>query len=351
MANQRLNEIHNLRAFIITLIVTIHTLSTLFLLEQSAWPLHLVWGISSDASSAFVFIAGYLFQHLSTKFTYSRYLYKKWFNVILPYLIVTLPFILKRLYEGDTLFQDYPLYQKIILYYLTGGHVMYLWFMPMIFLFFFAAPILIRLDKNPAFYSPVLLVLLFFALTINRALLDPFSCFVHYAVFYVFGMFASHYREAFITACQRWIGLIFIGATLLIASHIVVHFYPHLLTAWLLTPPWIYINILPLFFIFSTLKWLFIIPLIWWLFYRFDTVIQNKPALLADMSFGVYFVHGYALAIIFTVLRRFNPDMPHLPNNILFVLLMVGVVLAMCAIGLALVKWLFGKYSRMLTGY
>jgi len=351
MATQRLNDIHNLRALVIALIVSVHTIDTFFVVENTSWLLQIIWGLTSDASSAFVFIAGFLFQHLSTKFAYPRYLYKKWLNVVLPYLIVTLPFIIKRLYENHALFQDYPLYQKIALYYLTGSHVLYLWFIPMIILFFLAAPVFIRLDKNPKFYPITLLILLIVALLINRELVDPFACFVHYSIFYVFGMFASHYRQAFVAGCQRWIGFIVLGATLFVTSQIIFHYHFDLIREWFFNPFWLYLDIIPLFFALSTLKWLFLIPLMGWLLYQFDGFVQNKPALLADMSFGVYFIHGYAISFIVTVMAKLGAETQHLPDSTLYFVLLLGAVVLLCMSALAVVKWLFGQHSRMLVGY
>ena len=40
-------------------------------------------------TALFIFISGFLFQHLSKKFEYKNYLSKKWTNVILPYLFIT----------------------------------------------------------------------------------------------------------------------------------------------------------------------------------------------------------------------------------------------------------------------
>ena len=84
---QMLNYINVFRGFAILAIVAIHTLlfshNTSF---QSAISAELL----GSGSVFFVFISGFLFQHLAYKFEYQTYLSKKWNNVICPYLITSI---------------------------------------------------------------------------------------------------------------------------------------------------------------------------------------------------------------------------------------------------------------------
>ena len=42
-------------------------------------------------TALFIFISGFLFQHLSAKYEFKNYMSKKWTNVIMPYLVVAIP--------------------------------------------------------------------------------------------------------------------------------------------------------------------------------------------------------------------------------------------------------------------
>ena len=47
--------------------------------------------VFSNGAFFFVFIAGFIFQHLSFKFEYRKYLVSRFLLVILPYLLISIP--------------------------------------------------------------------------------------------------------------------------------------------------------------------------------------------------------------------------------------------------------------------
>ena len=155
---QFLNYIHNFRGVAIIFVVAGHLLlkwpadSPVYLFFRTFW---------ENGTVLFVFIAGYLFQHLSKKFTYKAYLQKKAENVLLPYLIVSIPILAYRLVTNDipelTLqlhpdFRYWAFVNKLAYYLFRGAHLQQLWFVPMIILFYIAAPVLIYIDRNPRLY-------------------------------------------------------------------------------------------------------------------------------------------------------------------------------------------------------
>lgn len=87
-ANRKfIRYIHHFRGVAIIYVVAAHILVK--------WPensivsraMDVVW---QNSTILFLFIAGYLFQHLSDKFEYKDYLIKKFQNVICPYLILSI---------------------------------------------------------------------------------------------------------------------------------------------------------------------------------------------------------------------------------------------------------------------
>src|SRR5688500_16715744 len=172
-----ISYIHNFRGFAILFVVAGHVLlrwpdnSLTHLFFRTFW---------ENGTVLFVFIAGYLFQHLSRKFEYKDYLTKKLQNVILPYLIVSTPIIIFRLvghdYPGFLLelhpdFDTWSWWNKITYFILHGAHMQQLWFVPMISIVYVLAPVLLYIDKNPKRYL-ILFLLIPASLIIPR---EPFS--------------------------------------------------------------------------------------------------------------------------------------------------------------------------------
>src|SRR5882762_3443553 len=84
---QFLNYIHYFRGIAIIFVVGGHTYLTLSWNKGTSSQIFFdcLW---QNGSVLFVFIAGFLFQHLSGKFEYKKYLKNKALNVVLPYLII-----------------------------------------------------------------------------------------------------------------------------------------------------------------------------------------------------------------------------------------------------------------------
>ena len=164
-------------------------------------------------TALFIFISGFLFQHLAYKFEYKNYLSKKWTNVVMPYLITAIPGILfcifcpiayKNSFYGLSLYIQIPAL-------LTIGRVHNIptWFIPMIIIFFIFSALFLFLEKKNILYKllPLLLLLTLF-LTRGVAEYESTIClsyaakyifyvkyilcnFVHFLSLYVFGMYCS----------------------------------------------------------------------------------------------------------------------------------------------------------------
>lgn len=108
----------------------------------------------------FVFIAGFLFQYLSVKYEYKNYLRKKLDNVIIPYLIISIPAVLLCILFGDTdspvwfvpIFSQFNVITKIYFLYVTGAQLFPYFFIPMIVIFYIFAPVFIYIDRHPKWY-------------------------------------------------------------------------------------------------------------------------------------------------------------------------------------------------------
>ncbi|MFW5700458.1 MAG: acyltransferase family protein [Cyclobacteriaceae bacterium] len=288
----------------------------------------------------FLFISGYLFQHLSYKFKPSRYFSNKLKYVILPYILISIPIIFAKLYDPPSYALshfDNPvlslLYQSIH-FLITGEHLLPFWFIPMIVLFYLMAPLLYYLDKKAYIYYllPVFVVI---SLMVPRTELNDIPrLFVHFFSVYLFGMFMSHYKIRILEFSNQYWKILAI-ATLIVS--VVVLFlpydsYPHLSAMYIQK---------------MMLCWFFI-----YFLQKYAHKLPRKFDLLAEFSFGIYFLHYFfALAYRKGLEKVFDLSFSASP----FLWLMVWIVgLLVVTLGsmllIAISRKIFGDRSRLLIG-
>jgi len=276
-----LNYVHNFRGLAILLVVAGHCFVSLSWARCPTLS-RIMSSVLENGTVPFVFISGFLFQHLSHKFEYTRYLRKKLRNIILPYVIISVPAVLMaafHLQSFDLPEQFYwrPLSVRIVWLYLTGDHYFHFWFIPMIAIFFLISPLLMQIDKEDKYHLLPLLILI--SLLVTRDKSNPIlQNFLHFCSVYVFGMWCSRHKERVFSIVEKWK-------------------YPCLL--------------LILAFLVFEVTWasesracikglryagkMLVCPLALLLLRKYDHVIRKKFDYLASVSFGIYFVHGYGI--------------------------------------------------------
>jgi len=329
-----INYIHNFRGLAILFVVACH------LIIQ--WPEGSFTGkflivLTGNATVLFVFIAGYLFQHLSKKFEYKSYLVKKLQNVILPYFIISIPIIVYRLYSND--YSDYilephpdfaawPLWERLSYFLLRGAHMKPLWFVPMISLFYLAAPLFIYIDRHPKLYYLLIAVCGVSFFVAREPLSDIPKMFVHFFSVYLFGMFMSRYKQQYLVFAKRWYLPLTVLTLLAFAANVAFN------------EEWGF----PLNYLH---KMLFCCCFLYWL-YKLDRYVPSFFSMVADLSFGLFFLHYYALLVIKEVYER-KAGHP-IPGTLLYWTLDLVLILAGTILFIKAVKKLFPKYSRYLIG-
>jgi peptidoglycan/LPS O-acetylase OafA/YrhL len=332
-----LNYINNLRGFVIILIVGAHCLSMKLLNWTPTSELREILSLILHSSSAyFVFIAGFLFQFLIQKYTFSSYFKRKFLFVILPYLLMSIPGIIDEIYHPRDIYAVLPIYQQVLIYYLTGIHVVHFWFIPAIILFYLASPIFKKLDQFPHFYwilPALFLMSVFVPRGANPSIDQSLRGFLHFLVFYVLGMWMSHYR----TLILQWAKYSFVGIFLFISL---------LILQWFMIKAFGEDNLLVNFTYVA--KYIIACFVLVNLFYQFDKSLGKSLNFLAESSFGIYFVHYYFVILLERILIKLQLV---IPANFFTFLLLVLMITACSYFTLMLVKRIFGKNSRMLTGY
>ena len=343
-----LRYVHSFRAVAIVIIVAGHALITL------EWPpvsptRDFLLDLLDNGTVLFVFVAGFLFHHLSKRYQYRDYLQKKLFNVVIPYVLVSLPAVLYTVRFTDPATRHPELagtseaYQVGWMLIKGGATFNYsLWFIPMITLFYLAAPVLIQFVHHPRLYA-VLVVLVPLSMLAHRANeLDTLGIALYFLPAYIAGMWASHHRdrlEPFLDRFWAWLSAAFLAAVALnfvLAAHhgnyygSVVFSQEHGLIDWLFAQ-----KLLLCFALLALLR-------------RVDGLLADRLRFLGDVSFTIFFVHGY---VLFAVQVFFWNALGYLPpgNFLAWLVLTVGTVAA-AAGGAALVKRTVGRRSRYLIG-
>jgi peptidoglycan/LPS O-acetylase OafA/YrhL len=158
-----INYLNNLRGFAILMVVLQHSIYSISDEAREEFPMVF---LLSNSTFLFVVIAGYFFSLLSHKYTYSGYIKSKFKNVIVPYLVVSVPAILiyilgfktnhSWMHIDEMLSGSYL--KAVLVFYLTGGHLGPLWFVPMISLFYIAYPVFIWILKSRCFLFSFILI-------------------------------------------------------------------------------------------------------------------------------------------------------------------------------------------------
>jgi surface polysaccharide O-acyltransferase-like enzyme len=286
----------------------------------------------SNGSVLFVFIAGYLFQHLSSKFDAKKYFTTKVKNVITPYFIISIPAIVifttileRQLWVG---FYDNSIFYQIGFFYLTGSHLAPLWFIPMISIFYVIAPILVKVGNNKTIYFclPLFIVLSCF---VDRGW--PFQSFIHFFSAYLLGMYCSKFKEIINPLISR---NIFIALTFTLLSFFAVYEF------FFMEGTKTYINYLQKLSVCIFFMGLFI---------KFNSYLNSKfISFIADTSFGVFFIHSYLLSS--GKLLYFNINGEKAEGSLVLYFIMGISSLLICSLIIALIKRVFGKHSKLFVG-
>lgn len=346
-----LNYINVFRGLAILLIVAGHSMQ---FGETGSLAQKISVEIFAGGTALFIFISGFLFQHLSGKYEFKNYLSKKWSNVILPYIWTAIPgiifcFIFPLKY-GNSFDGLNPVLQVPAMLSIGRVHNTPTWFIPMIILFFLSSWILLKLEKKGILYKlmPIMFLItiifprvdvdynstlgLSYSLKYLAYLKYVFMGYIHFFSMYVFGMYCS-YNKSIIDKFwkYRWS---FILLMLFIATS---NIYSAAMQG--------YVN--------GTISKIFLTIIVLAYLKHYDEWIISKENLnktldiIAKYSFGIFFIHWY---IFFLYNLVFNlPNVMPITSSLLTTLGLVFirflVVSVVSIISLHLIKILILKIN------
>lgn len=324
----RFEYIHNLRGFAIFLVVLAHAVFVLPNLDSLSYLRYIL----INSTLLFMVIGGFLFSEIATRYTYRKYLLSKIKNVVLPYILISLPAVLLYILkiktthlwmDMDVFYQHNVLFQYLYLM-ITGAHLGPLWFIPMIIVFYLLFPAFKWVNQQSSFYVLLFLSLLV-AIYIGRPMLNSnaFLSFLYFLPAYLFGIWL-HKNQHTVIKMKSITELIVIGIiTLCLLLYYLFGYSSH------------YDLILKLVLSFS-------------LFCLFAKYFDNNNQLLnklAQFSFFLFFIHGYFVGFIRQIINLSIID-----NNAFIIITSLSFVLFCSILSCYLISRFVPSSKRFLFG-
>jgi len=336
------------RAVAIVLIVIGHTY------DISGWQIdsfgdRVLANLISGGTSLFVFISGFLFHHVFyPKFVYRKFLEKKFKNVYIPYLIlsvlpIALVLIIKEPYPefyfgpGDSFYDR--IIRPIILLYWYGGALVY-WYIPFIMAMFIISPVFIFFIKLSTRYKIYLVIFLSLISIFMHRPVNNWSIIqsvVYFSPVYMLGILCSMERD-YIYKKFKGKDLHLLGCVVVLALAQAVLF--DACGNFQKNPTefnWIDIS-----FIQKQILCLYFMVFL----HKYEHIDSQILKTLAASSFAIYFLHGWVIYFIFAVRSYYKPFYGlHLVPILSFFVILASYVIA------KRVKKAFPEKSRMIIGW
>jgi surface polysaccharide O-acyltransferase-like enzyme len=308
----------------------------------------------NNGTILFVFISGFLFYHLNKdRFDYLDYLKKKFFYVIIPYLVVSVPALIDKFYfdeMGDHWWMDHGFGQKyavtkLFILLITGRHMGVLWFIPMISILYILAPMILRFSKTHAFRYIVPLVAIAGLFTFQFGYYANIGLsLVYFTPVYLMGIWIYQIKDNLFEHSK---------SVIIFLSCIYFAMNAGEFMEWIPFDDLIRIRDgFVLYngyrFNYNKMKMQLLCILLLVVFYSLNNREFNLLKLLGDYSFGIFFVHLYVIEILRLADRagiiRISP-----PNFFTFLLYFLFIMIVTLVV-VKLIKLAFKDKSRYLIG-
>lgn len=294
--------------------------------------------IISNATAFFVFVAGFLlYVTEKNRFQPIDYFTKKLKYVVLPYLIVSIPYVAYGLITHKQEQLGISEAGYVFWSYLVGGTVaIQLWFIPMIVCIILLTPIIINIGriKDVRVAWTVTLSLVLLSLFTSRPFLNlnPLLAAIHFLGFYVLGVTtAARYQQLLQYRLPIFLfsSLVFLVSLTLYASPEPQFFEDGI---WTLNAQ--SLNKLALAFA---------------ILFGFAIFLNRKSAILkyfADISYGLFFVHTG----VFFSLSLFASQLMAGMSPYEYMVFEIGMTLILSVLLIVIIRSLLGARSRYVIG-
>jgi len=338
-----LSSIVYFRAIAILLIVAGHSYDLAGITGQSyasAYAINIVTG----GTAFFVFISGYMFNHVFVKrYAYGKFMRGKVNNVLTPYLIFASLAAVWFLtsdpdYGAWAVGKSHPLWQgaKLVA---TGNVMVAYWFVPFIIVMFALSPLHYLFAKAPGrAQAAVVAVTLVLGLLAYRpvANLNVIQSVVYYTPVYLIGILTSVYREPFLNWVRGKEPLLIVASLALVAVQTAVTVPGNAVKPMFeLAPPDIMLiqKLLISLTLFAVLE-------------RWSDWSSPLLVRVSDMSFSIFFLHPIGLLILGALGHTRVTGLPWVD-----LWLVTAVNVAFCMAIAGGIKLVLAGNSRRVVGY
>lgn len=303
----------------------------------------------------FLFISGFLYRHVFyERVGYGQFMWKKVQYVGLPYLLLgtALAFLAiaiagfhVTIYKhgavlGENLFVD------VVTQLATGAMMTGYWYIPFIFVVFAASPLFdrfIRLPLGARIGVTVLATAMAFWVHRPYENLNPLHSFAYFVPFYLFGILFCEFRSRLMPALKSTNWLIVLGLGL-VAILLVQSLALEQIGSVERSPGdgW-WPNAFDLTIIQKYLGVLFFCGVL----ARWGDHLGRLLTFIANISFGLYFVHG----VVLTAMTHMPSNVsPHVGSSVADFLLYGLFAMVVSILIVMLMRMLSGRYSRFVIG-
>ena len=325
--------VHNLRGLAILLVVLSHVVAVVpFERSQLSY---LLFSLILNCTVIFVLIGGWLFTYLASKYNYKSYLKNKIKKVIFPYIIISIPALFiyvlgfKNTHswvELDVL-REQGIIKQIVFFITTGSHLGPLWFIPMIVIFYIMFPVF-KILSDSRYLTTALVFSFIPALYFGRPEdnNNTIQSFFYFLPVWLSGMTLFRYSQIYKKLSSYFSFYLSMFLVFILASY----------TIW----GWNY----KIDLVFKLMLGVVIFSG----FYRFLNKPNNFFGVMADLSFYIFFVHGYFIAIIKIGYQKFH----FLPQGVIGLFLAFVIVLILSILSFYFLKlFLKGSTGTFLGAY
>jgi peptidoglycan/LPS O-acetylase OafA/YrhL len=285
-----------------------------------------------EANIAFTFAAGFLFQHLSIKEPFPSFILRRVRNVLVPYVLISIPAILIYTVGGkahpNVDLSHIPEWFLPIYLLLTGLQLGPLWFIPMIFVIYLLTPIIRHIDQVSWYYALAIPLTFVLAITLfprPNFNAHPPQAALHYLPIFLIGMACSQFNGALGPWLRkRWVWGPALGLLVTLG---------YLSSLWndAMQFPVKTVMLICMFIVAS----------------RAETMRFRTIDIMATYSFGIFFLHGYLVAALKILEERGLFDVGGAGLDLI---LITALVCLGCVVVILVTKWIFGRHSRYLVG-
>ena len=327
-------NLHYFRAFAIINIVLIHVL---YIPVGQDINLGLQIGLKLrdslfDGSTIyFIFISGFLFHRLNQKFNIKLFYKKKWINIVVPYLILSIVFFILLYFTGEM-----DSYSFIDLPYLlmTGKVQFHFWYIPFVLLIFIFCPLFLKIKfKTYSYLFPLLLVIP--VLGTRTGITITLYQFLFFVPIFFVGMISSMNYLKVIQVTKRYLWFAIVIVLLATIALYNLNFEERILH--LFSPRTGLIYIQKIFICFLLISYL--------------PKVRNKKfsffEKIANYSFAIYFTHIFLHGVLLKFI--FKPFLNTIDSSIFSLLsvLTYGVTLIILNFMIIFIaKIVLGRYSK-----